>query len=39
VVDWSICSCATLFIVGMTLIIIAIVKPLRESLHKIFYIG
>ena len=38
-VDWSVCSCATLFIVGMTLIIIAIVKPLKESLHKIFYIG
>ena len=39
VVDWSVCSCATLFVIGMALIVIAIIKPLKESLRKIFYIG
>ena len=39
VVDWSVCSCATLFVIGAALIVIAIVKPLKESLRRIFYIG
>lgn len=38
-VAWSGFSCATLFVLGMMLIVIAIVKPLRDSLRKIFYIG
>ena len=33
---WSMYPCSTLFIIGMALIIIAIVKPFRESLRKIF---
>ena len=36
---WSPFSLATLFTMGMTLIVIAIVKPLKESLRKIFYVG
>ncbi len=39
IVVWSSCSFATLFLFGMMLIIIAIVKPLKESLRKIFFIG
>ena len=39
VIYWSPFSCATLFTMGMMLIIIAIVKPLRESLRKIFFVG
>lgn len=38
-VMWSICSFLTLFVLGMMLIIIAIVKPLKESLYKFFFIG
>ncbi len=38
-VVWSSCSFATLFLLGMMLIIIGIVKPLRESLRKIFFVG
>ena len=36
---WSLCSFLSLFVLGMMLIIIAIVKPLKESLYKIFFIG
>ena len=39
VIYWSPFSASTLFTMGMMLIIIAIVKPLRESLRKIFYVG
>ncbi|MBQ9131361.1 MAG: hypothetical protein IJX62_02665 [Clostridia bacterium] len=38
-VAWSLCSCVTLFLFGMMLIVIAIVKPLKESLRRIFFIG
>lgn len=36
---WSSCTLALFFIVGMLLIIIEIVKPVKETLRKIFYIG
>ncbi|MBR6682123.1 MAG: hypothetical protein IKL40_03970 [Clostridia bacterium] len=36
---WSLCPLATLFVIGMMLIIIGIVKPLKESLRKVFYLG
>ena len=36
---WSFCTLALFFIVGMLLIIIEIVKPIKESLRKIFFIG
>ena len=36
---WSPFSCGTLFTMGMMLIVIAIVKPLRDSLRKIFFVG
>ncbi len=36
---WSPFSGGSLFIMGMMLIVIAIVKPLRESLRKIFFVG
>ena len=36
---WSPLSCLFLAIMGLMLIVIAIVRPLRESLRKIFYIG
>ena len=36
---WSTCTFALMFIVGMLLIIVEIVKPVKESLRKIFYIG
>ena len=36
---WSPFAFATFFTMGMMLIVIAIVKPLKESLRKIFYIG
>ncbi|MBQ2734589.1 MAG: hypothetical protein IJF33_02035 [Clostridia bacterium] len=36
---WSLCSFLSLFLLGMLLIVIAIVKPLKESLYKIFFIG
>ncbi|MBE6633262.1 MAG: hypothetical protein E7620_02845 [Ruminococcaceae bacterium] len=38
-VYWSPLSCLFLAAMGMMLIVIAIVKPLRDSLRKIFYIG
>ncbi len=38
-VHWSLFSCATMFILGMMLIVIAIVRPFRDSLYKIFFIG
>ena len=38
-VVWSSCSGASLFMFGMMLIIIAIVKPLKESLRRIFFVG
>ena len=36
---WSPFSATTLAVCGMMLIVIAIVKPLRESLRKVFYLG
>ncbi len=39
VIYWSPFSMVTLFTMGMMLIVIAIVKPLKESLRKIFYVG
>ena len=38
-VFWSACSFTTLFVIGMLLIVIAIVKPLKESLRKKFFLG
>ena len=38
-VVWSSCSFATFFLFGMMLIVIAIVKPLKESLRRIFFVG
>ena len=38
-VIWSLFSCATLVVLGLMLIVIGIVKPLRESLYKMFFIG
>ena len=38
-VIWSLFSCVTLFVLGLMLIVIGIVRPLRESLYKIFFIG
>ena len=36
---WSVCTFALFFIIGMLLVIVEIVKPVKESLRKIFYIG
>ena len=36
---WSAFSGGTFFVMGMMLIVIAIVRPLRESLRKIFFVG
>ena len=36
---WSMISFITLFLLGILLILIAIIRPLRESLRKIFFIG
>lgn len=38
VVLWSLYPCVTLAIIGAMLIVIAIVKPFKESLAKMFYI-
>lgn len=38
-VFWSACSFASLFVIGMLLIVIAMVKPLKESLKKKFFLG
>lgn len=38
-VYWSTCTFALMFIVGMLLIVIEIIKPVKETLRKIFYIG
>ncbi len=38
-VIWSLFSATTLMLIGILLIVIAIVKPLRDSLVKIFFIG
>ena len=38
-VIWSIFSCASLFLLGMLLILIEIIKPLKESLYRMFFIG
>ncbi len=38
-VMWSLFSFATLLLVGMMLIVIGIVRPLRDSLKKIFFVG
>lgn len=37
VLSWSICSLVTFFLLGMMLIVIALVRPLRESLRKKFF--
>ena len=39
VVYWSLCTLALFFIVGMLLIVIEIVKPIKESLRRVFFIG
>ncbi len=36
---WSPFPCAVLCVLGMMLIVIAIVKPLRESLRRVFFVG
>lgn len=36
---WSPCTMITMFLIGMMLIVIAIVKPLKESLKKKFFIS
>ncbi len=36
---WSLCPLVVLFIIGMFLIIVEIVKPFKESLRKIFFVG
>lgn len=38
-VIWSIYPLISFFLIGMMLIIVAIVKPMRESLRKVFFIG
>ena len=38
-VIWSPFPCATLVVFGLMLIIIAIVKPLKDSLKRVFYVG
>jgi hypothetical protein len=38
-VIWSPYPCATFAVCGLMLIIIGIVKPFRDSLRKIFYVG
>lgn len=38
-VIWSPFPCASLAVFGMMLIIIAIVKPLKDSLKRVFYVG
>ena len=35
---WSLYPCITLAVIGLTLIVIAIVKPFKESLEKMFFI-
>ncbi len=36
---WSIAPLTVLFLIGMSLIVIEIVKPFKESLRRIFFIG
>ena len=36
---WSTCTFTVGFILGMLLILIEIIKPLKENLRKIFFIG
>lgn len=38
-VTWSLFSCTTLFILGLLLILIEIIKPLKASLYRMFFIG
>ena len=38
-VFWSLFSLIIFFVLGMMLIVIAMVKPLRDSLHKVFFVG
>ena len=38
-VRWSLFSLVPLVILGLLLILVAIVRPIRESLYKIFFIG
>ena len=39
VFTWSVAPLTVFFIVGMLLIIVGIVKPFRESLRRVFYVG
>jgi hypothetical protein len=36
---WSLAPLTVLSVAGLLLIIIAIIKPLKESLHRVFFIG
>ena len=36
---WSVYPATTLFLVGIMLIVVAIVKPFRESLRRVFFVG
>ncbi len=38
VLVWSIYPFVTLFMIGIMLLVIALVRPLRESLHKKFFL-
>lgn len=38
-VTWSLFSGVSLFVLGMLLILIEIIKPFKESLYKVFFIG
>lgn len=37
-VNWSLFSFCSLFVIGLLLILIAIIKPFKEAMRKIFYI-
>ena len=39
IVSWSLCTLISLAVLGFLLLLIAIIKPWKESLRKIFYIG
>ena len=36
---WSLAPLTVLSVIGIMLIVIAIVKPLKESLRRVFFIG
>ncbi len=38
-VYWSLFSCASLLVLGLLMITIELVKPLKESLYRMFFIG